>query len=94
MLALPSNISDWLTGIAGAIIGGAATAGSTWIGLLAAREAGLAVPTLNFKALGTILVTGALTNLFFYLKASPVPKKREETTVTVTREVSGTGDGK
>lgn len=89
MFTLPSNVNDWLTGIAGAVIGGAATAGSTWMGLLAAREAGFAVPTLNFKALGTILVTGALTNLFFYLKTSPVPQRKEQTTVTVTKESSG-----
>ncbi len=90
MLALPSNISDWLWGIAQAIIGGAATAASSWLGLLAGREAGLAVPTLNLKALGTICITGAVTNLFFFLKQSPIPKHREQTTLTVTKEVTGT----
>lgn len=94
MFTLPTDVTTWLTGIAGAVIGGAATAGSSWMGLLVGREAGLAVPTLNLKALGTILVCGALTNLFFYLKTSPVPVRHEQTTLTVTKDVTGTGDGK
>jgi len=89
VFTLPSSVSEWLSGIAGAAIGGAATAGSTWMGMSVAKEAGFAVPTLNLKALGTILVSGALTNLFFYLKTSPVPQRKEQTTVTVTKESSG-----
>ena len=56
-----------------ATIGGAATAGSAWLGMAGAKAAGLDVPSLNFKALGVILVSGALSSLFFYLKQSPLP---------------------
>ena len=87
MFHLPTNVSQWLNGIAGAVVGGAATAGSTWLGMLAAKEVGLAVPTLNFKALGAILITGALSNLFFYLKSSPTPATVQQTTVTLTKEI-------
>ena len=96
MFTLPSNVTDWLNGIASAIIGGAATAGGSWLSLLAAKEVGLAVPTLNLKALGSICLFGSLTNLFFYLKTAPTPfQKTEKTTVTVEKETTGgTGDGK
>ena len=90
MLTIPSDWRVWLDGIGSAIIGGAATAASSWLGMLAAKEVGLAVPSLNFKALGTILVTGGLTNLFFYLRTSPLPSsvKKQETTITVTKETT------
>ena len=95
MFSLPSSVADWLNGIAGAVIGGAATAGGSWLSLLAAKEVGLAVPTLNLKALGSICLFGSLSNLFFYLKSAPTPFKTEKTTVTVEKETTGsTGDGK
>lgn len=94
MFTLPTNIAQWLNGIAGAIIGGAATAGGSWLSLLAAKEVGLAVPTLNLKALGSICLFGSLTNLFFYLKSAPTPFKQETTQVTVTKTTEGTGNGK
>ncbi len=44
MLHLPSDVKTWLDGIAGAVVGGAATAGSSWMGMLVGKEVGLAVP--------------------------------------------------
>lgn len=57
----------------GGIIGGAATAGSSWLAMAGAKSAGIDVPALNWKALGIILLSGAVTSALAYLKQSPVP---------------------
>ncbi len=68
-----NKLEKWLYALAQTVIGGAATAGSSGLGMTAAKAVGLDVPTLNFKALGLICLSGAVTNLFFFLKASPLP---------------------
>lgn len=78
----------WLRGMIAAIIGGAATAGGSWMAINAAGAAGAAVPVLNWKALGMILAVSGLINLFAYLKQSPLPVSSESTTVTLTRETT------
>jgi hypothetical protein len=83
----------WFVGILQSVIGGAASAVSAWLGINVAGAAGAAVPVLNFKAMGIIMLTGALTNLFFYLKQSPIPKTVERTETsrtTVTKEITET----
>lgn len=67
------------------VIGGAAAAGTTWMGLALGKSVGLDVPTLNWKALGVVLLTSSLTNLFFYLKQSPLPKESDGDTAIVTK---------
>jgi len=69
-----NKFQKWGYALLQTVIGGAATAASSWLGLTAAKAVGLEVPTLNFQALGMILLSGAVTNLFFFLKASPLPK--------------------
>jgi len=88
MNLLQLNWEGWFYGLMNGIIGGAATGGSAWVGMATAKSAGVDVPTLNWKALGVICVSGALTNLFFYLKQSPLPAivTAEKTTQTVTSE--------
>ena len=76
--------SDWLYALMNTVIGGAATAGSAWLGMSGAKAAGMDVPVLNWKSLGIILTSGALTNLFFYLKQSPLPVLETVTTTTTT----------
>lgn len=68
-----TKTSNWLRGLFGGVIGGMATAGSAWLGMAVARDAGLDVPELNWKAMLIILVVGGLSNLFAYLKQSPLP---------------------
>lgn len=81
----------WLKGIAAAIIGGAATAGSSWAAINLAASAGAIVPTLNFKALGIIMLAGAVTNFLAFLKQSPIPTTIERTErTTITKEVTAT----
>lgn len=73
----------WITEILKALIGGAATAAGSWLGVNGAGAAGFAVPVLNLKSLGIIMAVGAGTNLFAFLKQSPLPTIKERTSKTV-----------
>lgn len=79
----------WIKGLLNAIVSGAATAGSSWMALAAAKSAGFTVPDLNFKALTAILITGSLTNLFSYLRNSPLFQSQ-----VISREVTTTTESK
>jgi len=96
MFTLPSSAKQWLQGLSAAIIGGGASAGQAWLGMSAAHSAGLAVPVLNWKSLGIIMLSAATTSMLAFLAKSPIPIST--TTVTLTKEVTGTstgtGDGK
>ncbi|HEY3898911.1 MAG TPA: hypothetical protein VGM54_09880 [Chthoniobacter sp.] len=67
------NWQTWLKSFGAAVIGGASTAGSTWVGISVAQAAGAHVQTPDFKTLGIILASGAVTNALAYLKKSPLP---------------------
>lgn len=82
------TFKQWIEGLVGAVIGGAATAGGSWMAINAAGAAGATVPQLNVKALGIILLVGAATNLFSFLRQSPIPSSSTSTQVTVTKEVT------
>lgn len=69
----------WLRGLGASVIGGSAGAGGSWLGMAAAKSAGIDVPSLNFKALGVILASSGLTSLFMYLQKSPLPEVVNET---------------
>jgi len=79
------SLGQWLSSLLAAIVGGAATAGGSWLAINAAGAAGATVPVLNVKALGIILLVGAGTNLFSFLKQSPVPTSIH-TKVTTSEE--------
>ena len=84
------SLSQWLASILAAIIGGAATAGGSWLAINAAGAAGATVPILNVKALGIIMLVGAGTNLFSFLKQSPIPTTVHKVTVTEQQTVKET----
>jgi hypothetical protein len=84
---------NWAYGLLGGAIGGAATAGSAWLGMTAAKAVGMDVPALNWKALGVILLSGALTNTFLYLKQSPLPAKEPEDIQPPSPRPSPPGEG-
>lgn len=67
----------WWRGLLSSFIMGGATACSSWLGIVAAKAVGINVPTLDLKALGVIFLSGALTNLFSYLRQSPIPPEEE-----------------
>jgi hypothetical protein len=77
----------WFYGLGNCVVGGIGTSGSAYMGMTAAKALGANVPTLNWEALGIICLSGALTNLFFYLKQSPLPKM-EVTTIIKTTETT------
>lgn len=84
----------WLQGLLAAVIGGAANAGGSWMGLATAKGIGLEVPVLNWKALGIMMLVGALISGFAYLKQSPIPTSITTTQVTVTKEVTKSEEDK
>ena len=88
MLTLPTSVSQWLTGLIGGVVGGAATAGQAWIVTSAAHGLGIDIPVLNFKALGIIMLSGATTSVLAFLAKSPIPVTIQQTTVTVKKEVT------
>jgi hypothetical protein len=72
------SVRVWVYGFAATIITGGATAGSSWLGMTAAKAIGIDVPVLNFKALGIICLCGGVTSALAYLKQSPLPKLEDD----------------
>lgn len=64
----------WLYSLGKAVIGGMASSGAAWFGTLAGHAINASIPVLDWRALGFIVVTSSLSNLFFFLKQSPLPK--------------------
>ncbi len=71
------NWKVWVYTLAVTVIGGAATAATSWLGMIGAAAAGVDVPSLNLKALGVILLSAALFQTFSFLAKSPLPKPEE-----------------
>lgn len=74
----------WLYSLLVAVIAGTSQSVVAWLGMAGASAAGIEVPTLNFKALGILMVSACLFNLFTFLKQSPLPPAVE---VEDSREV-------
>lgn len=74
------KIQKWVYGLLGGMIGGGASSVTAWLGMSAAKAAGVDVPTLNWKAMGIIAMTGIVTHLAAYLAKSPLPPITEEST--------------
>lgn len=84
---------NWLYGLFGGFIGGGATAGVSWFGMLGAKAIGMEVPDLNFQALGVIFLSGGLSSALLFLKQSPLPQEIEipmDTVTTTVKTVSQT----
>ena len=56
-----------------AAIGGVAATGSAYLGTLIGNQLSVDIPVLSWKSLGFVLLSSAMTNLFFFLKQSPLP---------------------
>jgi len=72
------DVRGWAYSLTASTIGGASTSASAWLGLAAAKSAGLDVPALNLTALGVVLASGALTSFFAVLSKSPLPPVETE----------------
>lgn len=76
----------WLYSLGVAVIAGTSQSVVAWLGMAGANAAGIEVPTLNFKALGIIMLSACMFNLFTFLKQSPLPPAVEvEDTVQITK---------
>jgi hypothetical protein len=72
-MVMMNKFELWAWGLLGGAIGGGATAACAWLGMAGAKAVGLDVPALNFKALGVIFLSGAVSNALAFLKQSPLP---------------------
>lgn len=72
-MKIPRTFEQWFRSVAAAFIGGAATAGFSTLGIATAKGMGVEMPTLNWKAIGVIMLVGGITNLCAFLMKSPVP---------------------
>lgn len=72
--------NKWFYGLGSGVVGGIASAGSAWLGLVAGKAAGLDVHQLNWKEFGLVCATSGLMSAFFYLKQSPLPADEEANT--------------
>lgn len=70
--------SSWLYSLGQAVIGGVAASGTTWLGTLIGNQIDKALPILQWKQMGIVLLTSMAFNLFFFLKQSPLPKAEPE----------------
>jgi len=75
----------WFYALCQTTIGGVASSGAAWLGMLVGSQVDKTVEPLNLKELGIVLVTSTLLHLFFFLKQSPLPAEVTETTVTTTK---------
>lgn len=72
------SVETWTWGLANAVIVGGSTSVVAWMGMAAAKQAGMDVPALNLKALGIIFMSGALAKFFVYLSQG-LPTLKETT---------------
>lgn len=68
----------WLHSMGVAVIAGTSQSVVAWLGMVGAGAVGVDVPKLNFKALGILIASACLFNLFTYLQKSPLPEAVEE----------------
>jgi hypothetical protein len=69
----------WLYSLGKAVIGGMAAAGAAWCGTAIGHAISPQdVPVMNWSSLGFVILTSSITNLFFFLKQSPLPKDLDE----------------
>lgn len=76
----------WLYSMGQAVIGGVAAAGSSYLGTLLGNQISADIPVMNWKTLGFVLLASAATNLFFFLKASPLPQESTGNTEILTKK--------
>jgi hypothetical protein len=68
----------WFYALGQTTIGGAAATMSAWLGTLIGNQISKDIPVLDWKAMGFVLVFSIISNLFFFLKDSPLPKQDDK----------------
>ena len=74
-----SKKRKWFRGLAGGVIGSAASNLAAALGLGAASSMGVKVTALDLKQLGVLFVAGAISGAVLFLKQSPIPPAEDET---------------
>lgn len=67
------NWKAWATGLAAAVVSGAAHAAGAVLGIGAANMVGANIKPLDLKELGVVAASGAVTGAVAYLMKSPLP---------------------
>ena len=75
----------WFYSMGQAAIGGVAATGSAYLGTLIGNQLSVDIPVLSWKSLGFVLLSSAMTNLFFFLKQSPLPAEVTGNTEYITK---------
>jgi len=75
----------WLYALGQTVIGGVASSGAAWLGMLVGNQVDATVQPLNLKELGIVMVTSTLLHLFFFLKQSPLPQEVTGNTDIITK---------
>lgn len=84
-MTMMQKLERWAYGALSGAISGGGTSASTWLGMAGAKALGVDVPSLNFKALGVIFLSGAAVNFFLYLKTTPLPPISNGDTAHLTK---------
>jgi len=75
----------WLYALGQTVIGGVASSGAAWLGMLVGNQVDNTVQPLNLKELGIVVVTSTLLHLFFFLKQSPLPQEATGNTEIINK---------
>lgn len=75
----------WFYALGQTTIGGAAATVSAWLGTLVGNQIDKSIPALDWRQLGFILAGAVVTNLFFFLKQSPLPAEVTGNTDIITK---------
>lgn len=86
MSKLKLKWSEWGYALGQTVIGGVASSGAAWLGMLVGNQVDKTVEPLNVKELGIVVITSTLLHLFFFLKQSPLPQVATGNTEQIKKE--------
>lgn len=69
--------NNWLYNLGKTTIGGVAATVTAYFGTLVGNQVDASIQALNWRQLGFVLLASTITNLFFYLKQSPLPEDED-----------------
>lgn len=85
-MSLKLKWDKWLYALGQTVIGGVASSGAAWLGMLVGNQVDATVQPLNLKELGIVMLTSTLLHLFFFLKQSPLPQEATGNTEIITKD--------
>lgn len=73
-MRIPRRISEWAYTLVGGCIGGGAGAVCAALGLTTAKALGVQdLPSVNFRMIGVIFLSGVISHAMMFLAKSPLP---------------------